>query len=150
MRPLRALLDRRPRRRPAPSPCRPRRLRPAPPVLVQECGGTSWWAGTTNVCDGRVVYRDYVNDDHGADTGGTGYEQGTQNAFGTLAHPAGDLRYPADRISSADLVRLELTRVGSRIDVVAEVAGAVPAGRHRADAGRRHRRQGHHGRRAVG
>ncbi len=99
-----------------------------PPVALQPCGGTSWWAGTTNVCDGRVVYRDYVNDDLGADTGGTGYEQGTQNAFGTLAHPAGDVRYPAGRISSADLVRLELSRVGNRIDVVAETAALYTAG----------------------
>ena len=34
-------------------------------TFVQACGGTSWWAGTTNVCNGAVVYRDYVNDDHG-------------------------------------------------------------------------------------
>ncbi|MCW2605459.1 MAG: hypothetical protein JWO60_152 [Frankiales bacterium] len=98
-----------------------------PPVATQPCGGTSWWAGTTNVCDGRLVYRDYVNDDEGADTGGTGYEQGTQNAFGTLAHPAGDLRYPAGKISSADLVRLELTRVGDRVDVLAETAALYTA-----------------------
>lgn len=95
---------------------------PAGQVFYQACGGTSWWAGSTNVCDGRVVYRDYVNDDEGADTGGTGYEQGTQNAFGTLAHPAGDVRYPKDRISSADLVRLELTRRGDQVDVVAQTA----------------------------
>ena len=85
--------------------------------IEQPCGGTSWWAGSTNVCDGTVVHRDYVNDDEGSDDGGLGFN-GTQNAFGTLAHPAGDKRYPADRISSADLVRLELTRVGDRVEVL--------------------------------
>src|SRR5687767_14585063 len=64
-----------------------------PPLFEQACGGTSWWAGSVNVCNGTVVYRDYVNDDHGADTGDIGYN-GTQSAFGTLAHPAGDQRYP--------------------------------------------------------
>ncbi|MCW2776797.1 MAG: hypothetical protein JWN17_522, partial [Frankiales bacterium] len=98
------------------------------PAFFQGCGGTSWWAGSTDVCDGHVVYRDYVDDDEGADTGGTGYEQGTQNAFGTLAHPAGDVRYPAGRISSADLVRLELSRVGDRVDVVAETAALYTPG----------------------
>ncbi|MCU1693642.1 MAG: hypothetical protein JWM64_2733 [Frankiales bacterium] len=98
-----------------------------PPVATQPCGGTSWWAGTTNLCDGSVVYRDYVNDDEGADTGGSGLEEGTANAFGTLAHPAGDVRYPAGRISSADLVRLQLTRVGDRVDVVAETAALYTA-----------------------
>ncbi len=98
-----------------------------PAVASQPCGGTSWWAGTTDVCDGAVVYRDYVNDDEGADTGGTGFEKGTANAFGTLAHPAGDVRYPAGKVSSADLVRLQLTRVGSRVDVVAETAALYTA-----------------------
>lgn len=80
-------------------------------------------AGSTDVCNGTVVYRDYVNDDEGADTGGIGYDaQGTSSAFGTLAPPAGDQRYPADDTSTADLVRLELSRVGDRVQVVAEVA----------------------------
>lgn len=96
-------------------------------TFVQECGGTSWWAGTTNVCNGSVVYRDYVNDDHGADTGDLGYN-GTQSAFGTLAHPAGDQRYEDDRISVADLVDLTLTRRGSRVDVVAETAALYRPG----------------------
>ena len=65
----------------------------APGTTSQGCGGTSWVAGSTTICDGSVVYRDYVYDDEGADTGDIGYG-GTQNAFGTLAHPAGDQRYP--------------------------------------------------------
>ena len=70
-----------------------------------------------------MVYRDYVNDDEGADTGGLGYDaQGTQKAFGTIAPPAGDRRYPANDTSTADLVRLVMTRVGNRVEVTAEVA----------------------------
>lgn len=88
----------------------------------QPCGGTSWVAGSTNVCDGAVVYRDYVYDDEGADNGGIGYDSSnTANAFGTLALPAGDQRYPANDTNSADLVRLSLTRIGGRIHVVAEL-----------------------------
>lgn len=99
----------------------------AGPQFEQACGGTSWWAGSTNVCDGTVVYRDYVNDDQGADDAGLGYERGTQSAFGTLAHPAGDKRYPTEKISSADLVRLELTRNGDRVEVLAELAALYTA-----------------------
>jgi pimeloyl-ACP methyl ester carboxylesterase len=96
---------------------------PGPAGWVQPCGGTSWFAGSTDVCDGTVVYRDYVNDDEGADSGGLWYDaRSTQNAFGTLAPPAGDVRYPDGQESTADLVRLTLTRVGNRVDVVAEVA----------------------------
>ncbi|GAC1544112.1 MAG: hypothetical protein NVS3B12_32760 [Acidimicrobiales bacterium] len=78
-------------------------------------------AGTTDVCNGSVVYRDYVYDDEGADTGDLGYGENTANAFGTLAHPAGDVRYPADDINTADLVNLRLTRVGQQVEVVAEL-----------------------------
>ncbi|MBB6627213.1 hypothetical protein H5V45_07745 [Nocardioides sp. KIGAM211] len=89
---------------------------------VQPCGGTSWVAGSTNVCRGSLVYRDYVYDDEGADDGGVGYDtSNTANAFGTLAAPAGDQRYPADDTNSADLVDLRLTRVGRHVRVVAEL-----------------------------
>src|SRR6476661_3782101 len=89
--------------------------------LVQPCGGTSWVGGSTDVCDGTVVYRDYVYDDEGADSGDTGYGENTQNAFGTLAHPAGDQRYAPDDTNSADLVRLELSRAGDQVNVRAEL-----------------------------
>src|SRR3954452_6057373 len=93
----------------------------AGPSFEQLCGGSSWVGGTTNVCSGVVTYRDYVYDDEGADKGDVGYNEGTQNAFGTLAHPAGDERYPADDTNAADLVRLELSRAGARVDVLAEL-----------------------------
>ena len=93
----------------------------APGTTSQGCGGTSWVAGSTTICDGRVVYRDYVYDDEGADSGDIGYGENTQNAFGTLAHPAGDQRYPKGDINSADLVRLTLTRSGDSVLVSAEM-----------------------------
>ena len=91
------------------------------PGFTQACGGDSWVAGSVNVCDGALVYRDYVYDDAGADRGLIGVYDGTQRAYGTLAHPAGDVRYPADATQSADLVSLTLTRAGGRVDVVAEL-----------------------------
>src|SRR3954452_4925984 len=93
----------------------------AGPTFEQPCGGSSWFAGSTNVCDGVVTYRDYVYDDEGADRGDLGYNEGTQNAFGTLAHPAGDVRYPADDTNAADLVKLELSRTGDTVHVRAEL-----------------------------
>src|SRR4051794_7938545 len=93
----------------------------AGPSFEQPCGGSSWFAGSTNVCDGVVTYRDYVYDDEGADRGDLGYNEGTQNAFGTLAHPAGDVRYPADDTNAADLVKLELSRAGDTVQVRAEL-----------------------------
>lgn len=107
----------------APSAAAPSAVAPASggPVFTQPCGGTSWVAGSTNICDGTLVYRDYVYDDTGLDTGEIGKYDGTQRAYGTLSHPAGDVRYPADATQSADLVSLSLTRVGDRIDVLAEL-----------------------------
>src|SRR4051794_4417331 len=91
---------------------------PGASAYVQPCGGTSWVGGSTNICKGTLVYRDYVYDDEGADTGGSD-DQGS--AFGTLAHPAGEARYPADDTNSADLVRLELSRAGGQVQVDAEL-----------------------------
>jgi dienelactone hydrolase len=89
---------------------------------TQPCGGRSWVGGSTDICDGTVVYRDYVYDDEGADTGGVGYDtNNTSSAFGTLAMPAGDVRYPPGDVNTADLVRLELTRVGDRVQVTAQL-----------------------------
>src|SRR3954454_3259286 len=93
----------------------------AGPSFEQPCGGSSWVGGTTNVCSGVVTYRDYVYDDEGADRGDVGYNEGTQSAFGTLAHPAGDVRYPADDTNAVELVKLELSRSGGTIEVRAEL-----------------------------
>ncbi|MDQ6648880.1 MAG: hypothetical protein M3Z02_01975 [Actinomycetota bacterium] len=96
----------------------------AGPAMTQGCGGSSWVAGSTTVCDGTLVYRDYVYDDEGADSGKSGYltTPDTSKAYGTLAPPAGDVRYttPGD-VNSADLVSLRLSRQGADIHVVAEL-----------------------------
>ena len=90
-------------------------------ALPAACTETSWVAGSVDLCDGTLVYRDYVYDDEGADSGDTGYASGTNKAFGSLAPPAGDVRYPAGDVNSADLVRLELRRAGDRVEVTAEL-----------------------------
>lgn len=92
--------------------------RAAEPALgtVQPCGGTSWVAGTTNLCDGVLVYRDYVNDDYGGDT-----RQPFASTTGSLSQPAGDVRYPVGEESSADLVDLELRVAEDRLQVRAEM-----------------------------
>ncbi len=90
-------------------------------ALPAVCTDTSWVAGSLDLCDGRLVYRDYVYDDTGADSGDIGYTTNTSKAYGTLAAPAGDVRYPADDTNSADLVRLELRRSGGRVLVTAEL-----------------------------
>jgi len=90
-------------------------------AVPKACTDTSWVGGSVDLCDGTLVYRDYVYDDEGADSGDIGYTTNTANAFGTLAAPAGDVRYPAGDINTADLVRLELHRVGDRVQVRAEL-----------------------------
>jgi len=60
-------------------------------TLPPTCTDTSWVAGSVDLCDGRLVDRDDVYDDEGADIG---YTSGTQKAFGPPAAPAGDVRFP--------------------------------------------------------
>lgn len=66
------------------------------------CSEHSWVGGSVDLCDGTLVYRDYVYDDYGAETG----------RFGAgLSEPAGD----GPRENLADIVEL---RVGIDGDVV--------------------------------
>jgi pimeloyl-ACP methyl ester carboxylesterase len=53
------------------------------------CGTGSWIAGTVDLCGGRLVYRDYVYDDYGA--------QGLAQppSTGSLSNPTGTQSYPA-------------------------------------------------------
>ncbi len=85
-------------------------------VSAEACQPGSWVAGTVELCDGAVVYRDYVFDDYGADLGG---QRGART--GTLSSPAGDQRYPVGSEATADLVDLTLTVAGDRLEVVAEL-----------------------------
>src|SRR2546422_2420943 len=52
------------------------------------CGSGSYLAGTVDICNGELVYRDYVYDDYGA--------QGTSQppSTGSLSNPTGTQSYP--------------------------------------------------------
>jgi poly(3-hydroxybutyrate) depolymerase len=68
----------------------------------ERCHTRSWIGGSVDLCGGALVYRDYVYDDYGADTGAPGAE-----STAPLANPAGDQRYEQD-VNSADLVDLSI------------------------------------------
>lgn len=80
------------------------------------CAASSWVAGTTEICGGSLIYRDYVYDDHGADTSPVYH-----SPIGNLSPRAGDAAYPAGQENTADLVRLELTPLGNDLVVLAEL-----------------------------
>ena len=72
------------------------------------CNEQSWVGGSVDVCDGTLVYRDYVYDDYGADTG---------EPAGGLSDPSGD--GPDD--NQADLVALRLRIEGETLRVSFEL-----------------------------
>lgn len=86
-------------------------LTPASHTLTS-CTNESWVAGTTELCAGRLVYRDYLYDDYGADSGAPG---GSPFSSGTLAATAGEARYPAGAEGTADLVRMALWVEGEEL-----------------------------------
>ncbi len=101
----------------------------APQTSSAACGRTSWVAGTTELCSGRLIYSDYVYDDYGADAGLISPDPtllNLTNRFGHFGSPlantpsllapsAGDKRYPAGLENTADLVRLTLSVEGSEL-----------------------------------
>jgi pimeloyl-ACP methyl ester carboxylesterase len=86
----------------------------AEPAAAGECNGRSWIGGSVDLCDGVLVYRDYVYDDYGANTG-----QPAENTA-PLSETAGDMRYTTD-VNSADLVDLSLSIEGDRLHAVFEL-----------------------------
>ena len=84
------------------------------------CGRTSWLAGTTELCSGVVVYRDYVVDDYGAaDPLDTTNER---VLLGSLSRTEGDKRYAdGSKAGTADLVDLSVRLEGDRLIAVFEV-----------------------------
>lgn len=86
------------------------------------CARKSWVAGGTELCRGKLIYRDYVYDDYGADAGLISADPSILNVLtraghlgvpfattpGLLSPTAGDQRYPAGRENTADLVTLTL------------------------------------------
>src|SRR3954471_21059850 len=83
---------------------------PAPACLSPN----SWVGGTTDLCQGTVVYRDYVDDDYGADTG-----DHSTDRTAMLAPSAGDENYPADQDATADVILLKLAVKGDKLEVTA-------------------------------
>ncbi len=73
----------------------------------------SWVAGSTDLCNGTIVYGDYVDDDYGADTGAVN----TTDRTAGLAPSAGDQGYPAGQDATADLIRLTLRVDGDQLRV---------------------------------
>lgn len=112
---------------------------PTQPVTPLSCQRDSWVAGTVELCDGALIYRDYIYDDYGADTGligispsngidlvnllsragGFGNPQATTP--GLLSPTAGDQRYPAGLENTADLAKLTLKLDGDALNVTFEL-----------------------------
>jgi pimeloyl-ACP methyl ester carboxylesterase len=76
------------------------------------CDGGSWIGGTTNLCHGAIVYRDYVYDDYGADTG---LPASTTCPTGGGAQAAGDQSYPTGEEDTADLRQLQVAVSGNQL-----------------------------------
>jgi dienelactone hydrolase len=85
------------------------RAEAAPAAAPPACDERSWIGGTTEWCGGKLVYRDYVYDDNGADTRPAGSVHGTP-----LNRGAGDIdhRERGQELNSADLLTLRLWREG--------------------------------------
>jgi predicted esterase len=82
------------------------------------CVAGSWVAGVTELCLGRLVYRDYVYDDYGA---ASPLPSLPPIQAGNLAPAAGAARYPQGAENTADLVRLELRLDGDQVRVEFEL-----------------------------
>lgn len=100
---------------------------PVNPQGTAQCNENSWFGGVTEICNGVLVYRDYVYDDYGADTGLISPSPALLNLAtragqlgnplantpGLLSPTAGDSRYPKGAESTADLVELRLSKQGN-------------------------------------
>lgn len=112
---------------------------PTPPITGISCSRDSWVAGSVELCDGALIYRDYIYDDYGADNGligispsngidllnllsragGVGNPQATTP--GLLSPTAGDQRYPVGLENTADLAKLTLQLDGDVVNVSFEL-----------------------------
>jgi dienelactone hydrolase len=89
-----------------------------PAAAQSSCEVDSWIGGTVELCDGQLVYRDYVFDDHGANDPTV---LPPPRNTGTLSGTAGHQRYPGDLGATADLVDLTLRIVGNELEAVFEL-----------------------------
>jgi acetyl esterase/lipase len=100
-------------------------LLPSPGAVAKRarpCEERSWTGGTTEWCNGSLVYRDYVYDDYGADSGG-------DSPHGTgLFRPKGDVdhRQHGQALDSTDLLALRLRAEGSELVVRFELNTLLP------------------------
>ncbi|MBW3658590.1 MAG: dienelactone hydrolase family protein [Actinobacteria bacterium] len=85
---------------------------------AEGCSEESWIGGIVELCDGALVYRDYVFDDYGANEPLT--VPPARNT-GSLSGTAGDQRYPGVLGATADLVDLTLRIVGDELEAVFEL-----------------------------
>ena len=99
---------------------------PTPPLAAAACDERSWIAGTTEWCGGKLVYRDYVYDDNGADTMPAGSVHGTP-----LNRGAGDVdhREHGQALNSADLLTLRLWRDGNLLRASFDLNTLFPSDR---------------------
>jgi len=81
------------------------------------CARSSWLAGSTELCEGRLIYRDYLYDDHGAGNG----QINTPYSAASLSFSAGGASYPEGLENTADLVRFELALDGDEVTVEYEL-----------------------------
>jgi dienelactone hydrolase len=98
----------------------------APAPARTSCDERSWIGGTTEWCEGKLVYRDYVYDDNGADTMPAGSVHGTP-----LNRGAGDVdhREHGQRLNSADLLTLRLWRDGDMLRATFHLNTLFPSDR---------------------
>ena len=82
------------------------------------CGKSSWVAGIHELCDGHLVYRDYIYDDYGAKAAVPAAAE-PPGAGGTSS--SGDARYPVGDENTADLVRIDLSLEGDSVVVEFEL-----------------------------
>ena len=90
---------------------------PAGEAAKTFCGKSSWVAGIHELCEGHLVYRDYLYDDYGAKAAVPAAEP--PGAGG--ASSSGDARYPVGAENTADLVRVDLSLEGDSVVVEFEL-----------------------------
>lgn len=80
---------------------------------IDSCDEGSWTGGTTEWCDGWLVYRDYVYDDAGAEEGGMSpHGSGFDRPDGDVDH-----RDHGQSLNSADLLALRVRARDGELDV---------------------------------
>ena len=99
---------------------------PDGPAPHDPCQRSSWRAGTVELCDGVLVYRDYVMDDYGA---AGPFPTSRKATLGSLSNTAGDQRYAdPSKAGTADLVDLAVRLDGDDLVAVFRFNALYDAG----------------------